>query len=111
MNPQEEMHEEVVQESRILKVLRSEAGVIVGIIIFLFGIITPYFSIKQDIALIQKDISVINGNHEVHIQDILNEVEALKKENAELDKRLDAQYKLLLIVLQKEGYDITKLQQ
>lgn len=111
MNEKEEMHEEVVQESRILKVLRSEVGVIIGVLIFLFGVITPYFNIKQDIALIQKDVSIINGNHEVHIQDILADIEALKKENAEIDKRLDAQYKLLLIVLQKEGYDITKLQQ
>lgn len=72
----------------IRRVLTSEVKWILGVVMFVFGIAGPYYGMKQDIALIQKDISVINMNHEVHIQDILQDQKEMKQQIIELQKQL-----------------------
>jgi len=56
--------------SLIRAVLSTEAKFVLAIVGFVMGVVAPYYQMKQDVALIQKDISVINSNHEVHIQDL-----------------------------------------
>ena len=77
-----------MEESKILKILKSEIGVVISIASFLLVVLVPYYSIKIDIALIQKDISIININHEQHIQDILNELTKIKEDEVTLEKDL-----------------------
>lgn len=96
-------------ESKMLKFLRSEVGVVVSIVVFIFGVIAPYFTIRESIALIQKDIAIINTNHEAHIQDILKNIEEMRHSDSQMDGRLDTQYQLLLAIMAKEGYDISKI--
>lgn len=58
--------------------------------IFLGGTIltvaVPYFQIRTDIALIQQSVNTINLNHETHIQDIIKNIEELKKADLNQDK-------------------------
>ena len=60
-------------------VLTNEVKYIIAIIVFIFGVISPFYQLREDIALIQKDISIINTNHEAHIQDLTQQI----KENTE----------------------------
>lgn len=76
------------ETSLIKKVLTSEVKYVVGIIFFVFGVVNPYYNMKQDIALIQKDISIINLNHEAHIQDILQELKEEQLQIKELQKQI-----------------------
>lgn len=79
----------------IRSILTSEVKFIISVIGFVVGVVTPYYSLKQDVALIQNDISNINSNHEVHIQDIL-------QEQKEINQRLEAQHSAI-IELQKSN--------
>lgn len=60
--------------SFIRSVLNSEVKFIIGVVLFVVGGIAPYYGIKQDIALIQKDVSTINANHLTHTQDLAQEI-------------------------------------
>lgn len=75
-------------ESIVKKILTSEVKYVIGIIIFLAGVVAPYYSIKTEIALIKQ-------NHLAHIEtmqrDILNlaaDVAETKKEETELMKMI-----------------------
>jgi hypothetical protein len=37
---------------------------------FLFGVLAPYYQVRQDIALIQQSIRTIETNHLAHVQDL-----------------------------------------
>jgi hypothetical protein len=89
-----------MNESKILKAIRTEAGVVVSIVTIAIGIIFPYFGIKTDIALIQKDISIINTNHEAHIQDILTRMEKNDLEETAQNDRLEQMNNALIKLMQ-----------
>lgn len=72
----------------IRQVLTNEMKWLIGIVVFVFGIAGPYYSMKQDIALIQKDVSIINSNHEMHIQDIMQTQKEQSQQIIELQKQL-----------------------
>jgi hypothetical protein len=55
-------------------VLSSEVKFVLGIIGFVIGVVAPYYQMKQDVALIQKDIAIINTNHMAHVQDLSQEI-------------------------------------
>jgi hypothetical protein len=76
------------QKSMIKSVLTSEVKYVIGIIVFITGVVAPYYTIRQDIALIQKDISIINTNHETHIQDIITELQKMKEDENTIEKEL-----------------------
>ena len=75
-------------DSAIRKVLTTEVKWIIGVIMFVFGIASPYFGMRQDIALIQKDIQIINLNHETHIQDIMQQQKEMSAQIIELQKQI-----------------------
>ncbi len=90
-----------VSEGKIRKVLFSEVGLLIMIISFMVGVVAPYFTIKSDIALIQQSIDNINTNHETHIQDILKNIEDLKKEQAAQDLLLQQNSDAILALMGK----------
>lgn len=60
--------------SLVRSILTTEVKFILGVIGFVMGVVTPYYSLKQDTALIQKDIAIINSNHLSHTQDLAQDV-------------------------------------
>ena len=69
-------------------VLTSEVKFVLGIVLFVGGVVAPYYNQQQDIALIKQSISNINSNHEQHIQDILQELKEMKQTEIELQKQI-----------------------
>lgn len=76
------------QTGVIRSVLNSEVKFVIGIIVAVFGVAAPFFAMRQDIALIQQSINNINGNHEVHIQDLTQAVKDLQEANLENQKAI-----------------------
>jgi hypothetical protein len=54
----------------VKSILSSEVKFVIAVIGFVVGVITPFYQTKQDVALIQKDVSIINTNHLAHMQDL-----------------------------------------
>jgi predicted PurR-regulated permease PerM len=90
-----------VSEGKIRKVLFSEVGLVVTILVFLFGVIAPYFTITRDIALIQQSIDNINTNHETHIQNILTNIKEIREKQASQDLLLQQNSDAILVILGK----------
>ena len=71
--------------------------------IFLIGaaltVAVPYFTMQKDIALIQQSIENINGNHEVHIQDILEQLKDMKAKDEAQDEKLQANQEQIIKLL------------
>lgn len=59
-------------ENIVKRILTSEIKYIIGIIIFLVGVVAPYYDIKQDVALIKQ-------NHYAHIESIQKEILEIKQ--------------------------------
>lgn len=72
----------------IRSILTTEVKYILGIIIFVAGVVAPYYGIRQDVALIKQDINIINTNHESHIQDIVQQQKEMSAQILELQKQL-----------------------
>lgn len=70
-----------LKETSIIKqVLTNEVKFIIAIITVVLGVVAPYYGQKESIALIQKDISIINTNHEAHIQDLNQKMKDCEEE-------------------------------
>lgn len=72
----------------IRQVLTTEVKYVIAIVGFVLGVVRPYYQMQEHIALIQKDISIINSNHEAHIQDILQGLKEQKQAVIELQKQI-----------------------
>jgi len=86
----------------IKSVLTSEVKFVIGVVTIALGLVAPYYSQKQDIALIQKDIAIINTNHEAHIQDITKNIEEIKLEQVEQNKQIIENQQQIIILLNKK---------
>lgn len=72
------MNEKVENINSVIRtVLTNEVKYILAIIAFIFGIVQPYYAIKQDISLIQQ-------NHTAHIESIQKEVAEMNEKYLEL---------------------------
>ena len=89
-------------ESLIRSVLTSEVKFVIGIVVFVLGVARPYYEAKQDIALIQSNISNINANHEVHIQDILKNIEEIKKAELNIKEEQIRQQQMIITLIQNK---------
>lgn len=76
--------EEQKQDMLVKKVLTTEVKYIIGIAAFICGVVAPYYSIKQDIALQQKDIALIRENHLKHIETIEGNIQKIQEEQKDL---------------------------
>jgi hypothetical protein len=81
------------QDNAIKKILTTEVKYVIGIIVFIVGVMAPYYSIKQDIALIKE-------NHFSHMETMTKDILTLQQGKVECDKR----YVELLTLI----YGITK---
>ncbi len=75
-------------KNAIREVLTSEVKMIIGIIIFALGVVAPFYQMKQEIALIQKDISIINSNHIMHLEDLVKQQKDQQTQILELQKQI-----------------------
>ena len=57
--------EHIKESSFIRQVMSTEVKYVLAIVGFVLGVIRPYYQMQESIALIQKDISIINTNHEL----------------------------------------------
>lgn len=60
-------------ENIVKRILTSEVKYFIGIVLFLAGVVAPYYQIRQDIELIKQ-------NHFYHIETIEKEILDIKKE-------------------------------
>lgn len=85
-NDQNTIANEVQTESIVKKILTSEVKYLIGIVIFLVGVVAPYYDIKTEIALIKQNhyahIETMNKN----IESSMAEIKELKEEQTELMK-------------------------
>lgn len=81
---------------KVKGVLTTEVKFFIVIIGFVVGFVAPFYAMKQDIALINKDISVINSNHEVHIQDIMQQIKDIQNDQlTQNDKLISLQEQII----------------
>ena len=81
-----------IEEQRSMKdYLTTEVKFIIAIVGFVLGVVAPYYSIKQDVALIKE-------NHFTHIEAIQTQIKEMK----ERDMVLQEQYIDLLKALSKQ---------
>jgi cell division protein FtsL len=85
---------------KVKTILTTEVKFVIAVVGFVFGIVTPYYQMRQDVALIKADISNINSNHEVHIQDLTQEIKDLNLEQKAQNDRI-IQLQESIIRLQK----------
>lgn len=83
-------------DTKLKQWLTGEVKFVIAVLGFGFGVVAPYFNITQNIALIQKDISIINTNHEAHIQDILVVLSKLKEDEVLIEKDLAITNQILI---------------
>lgn len=89
---------QVQTESIVKKILTSEVKYILGIVIFLVGVVAPYYDIKTEIALIKQNHLAHIETMQRDIQSVQNEVEDMKKTEIELMKTLSAQNAQIIIM-------------
>ena len=78
---------QVQTESIVKKVLTSEAKYIIGIIIFLAGVVAPYYDIRTEIALIKQS----NVAMQEDIKELTEEIKIIKTTKAEMIKTISTQ--------------------
>jgi len=66
-------------ESIVKKIMTSEVKFVIGIIVFMIGVVAPYYDIKTEIALIKQ-------NHYAHIEAMTKNIEANSEEIKDLTK-------------------------
>lgn len=74
----------------------------VSIALFVVGVVGPYYDIKTQIALMQASVSNINSNHEVHIQDITQEIKDMKAVEVDQQKQIIELQKQILVLISKK---------
>lgn len=82
-------------ESIVKKILTSEVKYVIGIVLFLVGVVAPYYDIKTEIALIKQNhyahIESMTKQIDINIEEIKtirNEIAASEKEQTELMKAI-----------------------
>lgn len=78
----------ISEDNRFKKYLNNEVKFVIGIVLFAFGAVKPYYEMKQDIRLIKNDISNINANHITHLQDLKQDIKTLQEEQVDLTKTM-----------------------
>lgn len=89
-------------ESMVRGVLTTEVKFVISIIVFCAGVVAPYYAMRQDIALIQRDIATINSNHEAHIQDILQEIKEIKVKDETLQDMIVQNQKTIIMLQSRQ---------
>lgn len=99
----EERNQELRTASLIKTVLSNEVKFVVGILIFCLGPVRSYYKMEESMALMQKDISIINSNHEMHIQDLTQEIKDIKQAEIIQNQQIIEMQKQVLIILNNQS--------
>lgn len=95
-NDQNTIANQAQTESIVKKILTSEVKYIIGIVLFLVGVVAPYYDIKTEIALIKQ-------NHYAHIEAMTKNIEAnveeIKTIKAELTNTEKEQTELMKSII------------
>jgi len=87
-NDQNAIANQAQTESIVKKILTSEVKYVIGIVLFLVGVVAPYYDIKTEIALIKQ-------NHYAHIETMTGQI----KENSEEIKQMkETEVKLMTTI-------------
>lgn len=78
-------------DNSIKKVLTTEVKYVIAIVMFIVGVVAPYYSIKEDVALIKE-------NHYTHIEQIYKEMGELKADQLRNEEKYN---QLLGLIYQK----------
>jgi len=70
---------------KLRKLLTTEVKYIIAIVVFVVGVVAPYYSIKQDVALIKQ-------NHFAHMETMTKNIET---NNEEIKKLNETQVQLM----------------
>ena len=94
-NDQNTIANQAQTESIVKKILTSEVKYAIGIIMFLVGVVAPYYDIKTEIALIKQNhyahIEAMSKNIELNVEEIKTikeELNKTEKEQTELMKSI-----------------------
>lgn len=82
-------------------ILSGEVKFVIAVIGFVVGVITPFYQTKQDVALIQKDVSIINTNHLAHMQDLSQSVSDITKLIASQQQQINNLQTQQAVILEK----------
>jgi uncharacterized membrane-anchored protein YhcB (DUF1043 family) len=66
-------------ENIVKRILSSEVKWIIALVIFIVGVVAPYYQIRQDVELIKQ-------NHLAHIEQIEKNVEKMQEQIEEMKK-------------------------
>ena len=83
-------------EHKVENILISKVQLVIGLIVFMIPIISFFFKIQMDVALIKQ-------NHEAHMQIALEKIAILEEEQLKLDTRLEKQNEAIIRLLQMHG--------
>ena len=86
-------------ENIVKKIMTSEVKYFIGIIVFLAGVVAPYYQIRQDIALITQ-------NHFAHMEQLTKQMD----ENVEEIKELKGTQVELMKVISENSYRLKTLE-
>jgi hypothetical protein len=103
-------------ESKIWGVVTGRGRIILevflmgtGLMAWIFAMfLSPIADVRKDISLIQKDIQVIQTNHEAHIQACLEQMSELKQEIVDLNKQVIVQNESIIRLLTMHNLSATK---
>ncbi len=84
---------QVQTESIVKKILTSEVKYVIGIIIFLVGVVAPYYQIQTDIALIKQ-------NHFAHMETMTKQID---ENTAQIRATIDKEYILMQKLSEVDG--------
>ena len=80
-----------MKQETLKKALSTEVKYILGVATFAIGVVAPFYSVKQDVALIKQ-------NHYTHIENMQREIEDLKEEQVRLE---DRQVDLMTVIAER----------
>lgn len=92
--------QQIITDDKVKKVLTTEIKFVIGIIIFIAGVIAPYYSIREDIALIKE-------NHFSHMETMNGQI----KENSDNIKEIKTQELEIIKTMAVHEEKIKTLQQ
>lgn len=76
-------------KSKIREVLRNEITVFMMFASILISVVFFFTQIQQNVALLQKDVRIIEENHIKHIEEDIDEI---CKENEKQNKKINSTY-------------------
>lgn len=72
------------QEALIKRILTTEVKYVIGIAVFIIGVVRPYYAILNEIELIKQNHMAHMEKMQLQIQNLEDKYIDLKKENSEL---------------------------